>query len=107
MCEKCHDLTNVVSTASSFPGHVRHVSTDGFSCSTCHTAHGIGSSSGSISGQRLVNFDANIVAGNGTDPITYSQTSQSCTLVCHNHNHASSGYSRAKPPGQPTHPRVK
>jgi hypothetical protein len=35
------------------------------SCSACHTAHGMGGVSGTISGERLVNFDVNIVASNG------------------------------------------
>lgn len=88
MCAKCHDLTKVLTT-SSWAEHDRHVNKDGFSCSTCHTAHGMGAVSGSISGERLVNFDANVVGPNGTTPITYdrSNTVKSCTLACHNHAH--------------------
>jgi hypothetical protein len=41
LCAKCHDLTKVLSVASWAP-HVNHVSQDGFSCSVCHTAHGMG-----------------------------------------------------------------
>ena len=50
---------------TSFSEHARHVKQDGFSCSVCHTAHGMGAQSGTISGERLVNFDANVVAPNG------------------------------------------
>jgi hypothetical protein len=45
----------------------------------------MGSTSATISGERLVNFDVNVVAPNGTTPITYSYNggSDSCTLTCH------------------------
>jgi len=85
LCAKCHDLNSVVANAS-FSEHARHIN-DGFSCSACHTAHGMGSTNGSISGERLVNFDINVVAPNGANPITYSRTTNSCTLTCHNHPH--------------------
>jgi hypothetical protein len=45
----------------------------------------MGSVSGSISGERLVNFDINVVAPNGTMPISYSRATNSCGLTCHNH----------------------
>jgi predicted CXXCH cytochrome family protein len=85
LCSKCHDL-NLVVANSSFSEHARHIN-DGFSCSVCHTAHGMGSVSGSVSGERLVNFDISVVALNGAAPISYSRGSISCTLTCHNHPH--------------------
>ncbi len=88
MCGKCHNLTNVVSNAS-WSEHARHIN-DGFSCSTCHTSHGMGAQNGSISGERLVNFDVNVVAPNGATPISYNRTTNSCALVCHNQGHTSS-----------------
>jgi hypothetical protein len=48
----------------------------------------MGSASGNISGERLVNFDVNVVAANGTTPITYSRAANSCTLTCHTYAHA-------------------
>jgi hypothetical protein len=60
LCSKCHDLTQVVANTS-FTEHARHIN-DGFSCSTCHTAHGMGAISPGISGERMVNFDINVVA---------------------------------------------
>jgi len=89
LCGKCHDLTNVTSNAS-FSEHARHIN-DGFSCSTCHTAHGMGSVNGSISGERLVNFDVNVVAPNGATPIMYSRATNSCNLTCHLHPHKAVG----------------
>ncbi len=85
LCAKCHDLKQIVSN-SSFSEHARHIN-DGFSCSVCHTGHGIGGTSGAISGERLVNFDANVVASNGTTPVSYNRASNSCALVCHGHAH--------------------
>ena len=85
LCAKCHDLTQVVANTS-FTEHARHIN-DGFSCSTCHTAHGMGAISPGISGERLVNFDINVVAPNGTNPISYSRATNSCSLTCHNQAH--------------------
>jgi predicted CXXCH cytochrome family protein len=85
LCAKCHDLTQILANTS-FSEHARHIN-DGFSCSTCHTAHGNGGTSGGITGERLVNFDVNVVAANGGDPISYNRTTNSCSLTCHNHQH--------------------
>ena len=85
MCAKCHDLTTILANTS-FSEHARHIN-DGFSCSTCHSAHGIGGPVGTISGERIVNFDANVVASNNGAPIGYSRSSNSCTLTCHGHPH--------------------
>ena len=85
LCAKCHDLSQILAN-SSFSEHARHIN-DGFSCSTCHTAHGMGGQAGSISGERLVNFDANVVASNAGVPVAYSRATNSCTLTCHNHPH--------------------
>ncbi len=86
LCAKCHDLNQVMNNTT-FSEHARHVKQDGFSCSVCHTAHGMGAQSGAISGERLVNFDVNVVAPNGTTPISYNRATNSCSLVCHNHTH--------------------
>jgi len=89
LCGKCHDLTKIMANTS-FSEHARHIN-DGFSCSTCHTAHGMGSGSGTISGERLVNFDINVVAPNGGNPVSYSRATNSCGLTCHNHPHTLTG----------------
>jgi len=85
LCAKCHSLTTILSN-SSFVEHARHINA-GFSCSVCHTAHGMGGQSGTISGERMVNFDASVVAPNGGAPITYNHATGSCTLTCHGHSH--------------------
>ncbi len=85
LCGKCHDLSLVLS-GSGF-NHQRHVGEIGASCSVCHTAHGMDAQSPGISGERLVNFDASVVAPNGASPISYSQATKSCTLVCHGKSH--------------------
>lgn len=85
ICAKCHDLSQILSN-SSFSEHARHIN-DGFSCSTCHTAHGMGTSSATITGERLVNFDASVVSSNGGTPISYNRATNTCALVCHNQAH--------------------
>jgi hypothetical protein len=95
LCGKCHNLTDVIAGDSgSFIGHANHVGQDGFSCSVCHTAHGLGATSPTVSGQRLVNFDINVVAPNFVDStlttrgIVYSRgASATCILICHNESH--------------------
>jgi len=86
MCAKCHNLTQILANTS-FTEHARHIN-DGFSCSVCHSAHGMGGNNATISGERLVNFDINVVAPRGTNPISYSRATNSCNLTCHNHPHA-------------------
>jgi predicted CXXCH cytochrome family protein len=90
MCAKCHDLNNIMSNAS-WSQHSRHVSNDGFSCSACHTSHGLGSISATVSGERLINFDIAVVGQNQTSPITYNRASNTCTLTCHNAAHNADG----------------
>jgi len=86
LCAKCHDLNQVMNNTT-FSEHARHVKQDGFSCSVCHTAHGMGAQSGNISGERLVNFDVKVVAPYGAVPLSYNRATNSCSLVCHNHTH--------------------
>ncbi|MBV8051619.1 MAG: hypothetical protein JOZ80_10550 [Acidobacteriaceae bacterium] len=90
LCAKCHDLTQILANTS-FSKHSLHVGQEGFSCSVCHTSHGMGAVSPTVSGERMVNFDANVVGQNGSTPISYSRASQSCTLVCHGVAHSASG----------------
>jgi predicted CXXCH cytochrome family protein len=89
MCGKCHNLSNIMTNAS-FSQHQSHINA-GFTCSTCHTAHGIGGTNPNISGQRLVNFDVNVVAQNGAAPISYNRATNTCTLACHETAHNPNG----------------
>jgi predicted CXXCH cytochrome family protein len=90
LCGKCHDLPNQILKNTSFRQHAIHIN-DGFSCSTCHTAHGMGATSGNFTGERMVNFDLNIVAPNGGLPISYNRTANTCVLACHGVSHNSNG----------------
>jgi hypothetical protein len=91
LCAKCHDLPNQIIQNTSWNQHAYHINA-GFTCSTCHTAHGIGAASGNISGVRMVNFDVNIVAQNGNQPISYAEKPQNtCVLVCHQAAHNADG----------------
>ena len=85
MCGKCHNLQNVVGN-NSFTQHQSHINA-GFTCSVCHTAHGMGGVNPSISGQRLVNFDVNVVAQNGAAPVSYNRATNTCVLACHGAAH--------------------
>ena len=91
LCAKCHDLANVLSNAS-FRQHAVHIN-GGFSCSVCHTSHGMGAQSATISGERLVNFDLGVVApnDNARAPVSYNRANSTCTLKCHNYNHDAHG----------------
>jgi len=90
LCGKCHDLANQVMKNTSFNDHANHINA-GMSCSICHTAHGMGATSGTISGERLVNFDVNVVAPLSGMPISYTRATNSCTLTCHNVKHMGGG----------------
>jgi hypothetical protein len=90
LCAKCHDLNNIMSNAS-WTQHSRHISNDGFSCSVCHTAHGMGAVSASVSGERLVNFDIAVVGQKPGLTISYNRATNTCTLVCHNAVHNANG----------------
>ena len=90
MCGKCHDLANQIMKNTSWNHHSDHI-TAGVSCSTCHTAHGMGAASGNMSGERLINFDVNVVAQNGTLPISYNRAANTCVLTCHQVAHNADG----------------
>ena len=94
LCAKCHDLSNILSNAS-FSKHALHINA-GFSCSACHTAHGMGATSSNVTGERMVNFDLKVVAENATSsyfrsPISYNRGTNTCTLTCHNFSHNADG----------------
>jgi hypothetical protein len=90
MCAKCHDLQNQVNTNTSWAQHSQHINS-GFSCSVCHTSHGMTAGTANVTGERLVNFDLKVVAPNGTLPITYNRAAGTCALVCHSVAHFPNG----------------
>jgi hypothetical protein len=90
LCGKCHDLSNQIVKNTSWNQHSSHINA-GLSCSTCHTAHGMGATSGTVSGERLVNFDLNVVAPNGGLPISYNRAANTCVLTCHQTAHNPDG----------------
>ena len=90
LCAKCHDLSNQVVLNTSWNQHSSHINA-GFTCSTCHTSHGMGAASGTITGERLVNFDMNVVAPNGVLSISYNRGANTCVLVCHQVAHNPDG----------------
>ncbi len=83
LCAKCHDLSYINSGAS-WAGHTNHMQ-DGFSCSVCHSAHGVPAGTSGISGKALVSFDMNVVGSNNGLPVSYNGST--CTLTCHQEVH--------------------
>jgi hypothetical protein len=65
--------------------------TDAAKCLECHTGHGVGNSSSNPTGQRLISFDANVVAPNAGAPTSYNQGPNTCTLTCHGAAHNPNG----------------
>jgi len=90
MCGKCHDLSSQIVANTSWLQHALHINA-GFTCSTCHTAHGMSAGTGNVTGERLVNFDVKVVGQNGAMPVSYNRTANSCALVCHGTAHYPNG----------------
>lgn len=106
LCGKCHDLSNILADNSFKPrfngaawrgGHSTHIDEQGISCSVCHTGHGTPALNANVNGDRLVNFDANVVGANPTEPIAYNQASNTCSLACHGYYHYANGTVAAIP----------
>jgi len=51
----------------------------------------MGATSAAITGERLINFDANVVAPNNGLPVSYNHANNSCVLVCHQTAHNANG----------------
>jgi hypothetical protein len=83
LCAKCHDL-NYISAGDSWRAHGRHI-LQGFSCSVCHSAHGVPAGTSGVNGSSLVSFDMNIVGSVNNLPASYN--GQTCTLRCHEAAH--------------------
>ena len=73
LCAKCHDL-NYINSSASWSAHGRHIQ-KGFSCSVCHSAHGVPAGTSSVSGSALVSFDMNVVGSNNNLPVSYNGSS--------------------------------
>jgi hypothetical protein len=83
LCAKCHNL-NYINSSDSWAAHGRHIQ-KGFSCSVCHSAHGVPAGTSGVSGSALVSFDMNVVGSNNNLPVSYN--GQTCTLMCHDEAH--------------------
>ena len=83
LCAKCHDL-NYINSGASWSAHGAHIQ-KGFSCSACHSAHGVPVGTSGVSGSALVSFDMNVVGSSGGQPVSYSGST--CTLRCHEAAH--------------------
>jgi predicted CXXCH cytochrome family protein len=103
LCYKCHDRTSILSDQS-FSLHSRHIVGGGGSggsgraqdtpCSVCHDPHGV-SSEGAHSGERLINFDRDVVEPNSLGELYYDSSgmfSGTCSLRCHGVEHRNCDY---------------
>jgi hypothetical protein len=86
LCAKCHDL-NYINSSQSWSEHGRHIQ-QGFSCSVCHSAHGVPTGTAGVSGSALVSFDMNVVGSNNNLPVSYNGST--CRLMCHEVAHPAS-----------------
>jgi len=83
LCAKCHDL-NYINSGNGWSAHGRHIQ-KGFSCSVCHSAHGVPAGTSGVSGSALMSFDMNVVGSSDSLPVSYN--GQTCTLRCHEEAH--------------------
>jgi hypothetical protein len=84
LCAKCHNLTHLVGSDRSWSLHGSHIQ-KGFSCSVCHSAHGVPAGTSGVSGSALVSFDMSVVGSNNNLPVSYNGST--CTLKCHEEAH--------------------
>jgi len=96
LCYKCHARDAVLSDASPFAPHRRHVVDQSTPCTACHASHGISADRGNpVNNAHLIDFDLAIVRASGTGLLEYSSRgarSGACSLSCHGHEHAGSSY---------------
>jgi len=83
LCAKCHDL-NFINSNIGWGEHGRHIQ-KGFSCSVCHSAHGVPAGTSGVSGSALVSFDMNVVGSSNNLPVSYNGST--CMLRCHEVDH--------------------
>ena len=101
LCYKCHERESILGDES-FSRHQKHISGmasgPGGSnlntpCNVCHDPHGVLSSGGIYgphSGEKLINFDLDVVAPNSSGLLYYESTGiyeGACYLSCHGKNH--------------------
>jgi predicted CXXCH cytochrome family protein len=116
LCYKCHERQILLSDASGFVEHDRHVQRsdqgtpladplagDDAPCSVCHDAHGVPAlAAGPGTGAHLVDFDVNVVSTNAGGERRYESTgprSGTCNLSCHGVEHVNRSYAATPPSG--------
>lgn len=96
LCYKCHDRSVLLSSASGFPLHSKHVVEAQTPCSACHASHGVSALAGSETNHaHLIDFDTSIVQPDATGRLQYDSAGSrhgSCALTCHGRAHPASSY---------------
>jgi hypothetical protein len=104
LCYGCHRREVLLSEASSFPEHRRHVVEARAPCAACHDPHGIWVEQGSEEANaHLINFDVRVVQPLPEGTLTYRSRgaeSGACWLRCHGVEHRGSAYGAAAAPGR-------
>lgn len=101
LCYKCHDRVSILDDQS-FSLHSRHITggsggggmAQDTPCSVCHDPHGV-SRVGSHTGEKLINFDIDVVEPNNAGDLYYASTgmfSGTCSLSCHGKEHRDCQY---------------
>jgi len=96
LCYKCHQRDVLLSDASAFKSHARHVVQEMIPCSVCHDWHGVSALQGDpIHNAHLVDFDVSVVGLNARGVREYvSQGPQhgTCSVRCHGSDHDARAY---------------
>jgi predicted CXXCH cytochrome family protein len=96
LCYKCHDRDVLLSDASLFKPHRKHVVDALTPCSACHDAHGVSALQGNpVNNAHLIDFDVSVVQPNAQGLRIYESAGPgagSCSLSCHGREHERTGY---------------
>jgi predicted CXXCH cytochrome family protein len=96
LCYGCHSRDVLLSEASSFRLHRKHVVDRATPCATCHNSHGVSGIAGTaLTGAHLIDFDTSVVRPADSGLRQYASRgyrSGSCTLSCHGIQHANASY---------------
>lgn len=89
LCYTCHSRSVLLSSASAFPEHRKHVVDEETSCHVCHDSHG------SVKYGHLIDFDSRIVYSNSKGRLDFRDLGArhgECNMTCHGKDHDAEVY---------------
>ena len=96
LCYKCHDRDVLLSDASAFRLHRRHVVDSATPCTACHVSHGVAPLQGNpVNNAHLVDFDTGIVQATSGGVRQYTSLGPrtgTCSVACHGVEHNATPY---------------